>query len=67
MYVHQSISAFAVLFGIYLSLHYVCVCVSTRVYFCVKETDRSIAAGDHSPETFISHYRERERASKRGG
>lgn len=39
----------------------VCVCVSTRVYFCVKETDRSSAAGDHSPETFISHYPERER------
>lgn len=33
--------------------------VSTCVYCCVKETDRSRAAGNHSPETFISHYPER--------
>lgn len=29
------------------------------------EGDRSSAAGNHSPETFISHYPERERAAER--
>ena len=35
--------------------------------FSVKETDRSSATGDHSPETFISHYPERERGLDREG
>lgn len=26
------------------------------MYFCVKETGRSSAAGNRSPETLISHY-----------
>ncbi len=53
------ISARIFLFGMYLSPHSECVCV------CVKDTDRSSAEGDHSPETFISHYPERERAGER--
>lgn len=54
------ISARVFLFGMYLSLHCECVCVRvcTRVFLC--ERDRSSAEGDHSPETFISHYPERE-------
>lgn len=35
--------------------------------FCVKDTDRFSAGGDHSPETFISHYPEREGWRKREG
>lgn len=47
------------------------VCVFLHVLFCVKETDRSIATGHHSPETFTVYLitlRERERGlEKRGG
>lgn len=32
---------------------------------CEKETNRSGAAGNLSPETFISHYPERETAGER--
>lgn len=32
----------------------------------MKETDRSSAAGDRSPETLISHYAERRRDGRRG-
>lgn len=65
----MSAPGFFFLPSIFFCILCVFVCVSTRVCFCVKETDRSSAAGDHSPETFISHYPERERAKEgeRGG
>lgn len=37
-----------------------CACSGTHTCFSVKDTDRFSAGGDHSPETFISHYPERE-------
>lgn len=42
-----------------------CACSGTHTCFSVKDTDRFSAGGDHSPETFISHYPEREGWRKR--
>lgn len=57
------------LFGMNLSLHSpsVFVCVRGNLFLCERDRDgsRSSATGDHSPETFISHYPERERGRER--